>query len=194
MDGTTLRHDSRKGEATCQRVVRPGRLSGHSGDRLKFGFSFGRDRSLGNERLSWKQERHSGTRGSPRKRGYPKSVLRDWWRILGAERLRVWSSGNVASGLASGLVLRDLNRSGVRESREGDDFGQNFLGVFRVLGRPGGRPLSGFRHPPSARTQNLEPGPRVRYELEPTGNAGGRRLATRVLCAHALSRTSAQSR
>jgi hypothetical protein len=25
-----------------------------------------------------------------------------------------------------------LSRSGVREPREGDDFGQNFLGVFRV--------------------------------------------------------------
>ena len=49
-----------------------------------------------------------------------------------AERFWVWSSGNVASGLASDLVLRDLNQSGVREPREGDDFGQNFLGVFRV--------------------------------------------------------------
>ncbi len=55
----------------------------------------------------------------------------------GHPELKGFGSGVVETLLRSSprrWVLRDSNRSGVREPREGDDFGQSFLGVFRVRG------------------------------------------------------------
>lgn len=110
------------------------------GDRVSWkreavGFLETGSRSLGNEGLLLETGVcRSGSRGSLERGIGRSSDLRVWWRVTWAGRLGILGQWKRCFGARLGSGSFGIRvRSGVREPREGDDFGWSFLGVFRVL-------------------------------------------------------------